>query len=375
MNAAVTSRDKHCNILKMSLPLTVVADELCQQCKSFDLKLSDFFGFHSNEGRHAQVDDAFHMGKLLEVEARAAHCSLCRLVIAAIQDSTPVQFKDKRFYEVRLMWPYETIYHDPNFPKLRTLKWSCLVFNMPKEHRLESDQDDTAFRLGSLAVEGITPSGDVDFPCSARRLASVFDFSLLRKWIDGCVESHGKLCEPSQEIRGFDAEDNEWFWLIDVHLRCIIRPLAQARWIALSYVWGGVDAVQTTTRTLELFQKHGALDSCDPPLPQTIIDAMEVVQQLGMDYLWVDRLCIVQDDQNTKRQAMAAMHKVYHLATCTIVAAEGLSIGHGLLGVRPDSRGWQQVVEEIRPGLRLAALKNPVLKFDLHAAYNKRGWT
>jgi hypothetical protein len=55
-------------------------------------------------------------------------------------------------------------------------------------------------------------------------------------------------------------------------------------------------------------------------LPKTIRDAINITQRLGMNYLWVDRLCIIQDDEADWKNEAAKIGSVYENAVFTIVA-------------------------------------------------------
>jgi hypothetical protein len=64
-----------------------------------------------------------------------------------------------------------------------------------------------------------------------------------------------------------------------------------ARYATLSHCWGRSTLAMTT---LENLQKH--IDSIPLDiLPKTFRDAIVVCRQLGIQYLWIDRLCIVQN--------------------------------------------------------------------------------
>ncbi|CAI4211780.1 unnamed protein product [Parascedosporium putredinis] len=58
-------------------------------------------------------------------------------------------------------------------------------------------------------------------------------------------------------------------------------------------------------------------------LPQTITDAMWLTRRLGLSFLWVDRLCIVQDDEAEKDEHVRNMAYVFANAYLTIIAACG----------------------------------------------------
>lgn len=56
-------------------------------------------------------------------------------------------------------------------------------------------------------------------------------------------------------------------------------------------------------------------------LPQTLKDAVAVTRSLGLGYLWVDSLCIVQDDETQKARAIGHMGSIYAGAVITITAS------------------------------------------------------
>ncbi|KAH7086132.1 heterokaryon incompatibility protein-domain-containing protein [Paraphoma chrysanthemicola] len=63
-------------------------------------------------------------------------------------------------------------------------------------------------------------------------------------------------------------------------------------------------------------------------LPTTFRDAMVVTRALGINFLWIDALCIVQDSVDDWRAESSRMDAIFEGATCTIAAA-GASDSHG----------------------------------------------
>jgi len=87
----------------------------------------------------------------------------------------------------------------------------------------------------------------------------------------------------------------------------ISSPGERARYVALSYCWGGTQKVVTTLRTLSEHINTISLEI----LPRTIRDAIQVTKQLGIRFLWVDSLCIVQDDGVDKDKEIKLMGGIY----------------------------------------------------------------
>ena len=76
---------------------------------------------------------------------------------------------------------------------------------------------------------------------------------------------------------------------------------------------------------------HGIATST---LPQTILDAITVTRKLGLQYLWVDSLCITQDSASEKDKEIAKMDRIYQNAQLTICAASAEKCNDGFLATR-----------------------------------------
>ncbi len=66
-------------------------------------------------------------------------------------------------------------------------------------------------------------------------------------------------------------------------------------------------------------------------LPATIQDAISVARGLQLQYLWIDALCIIQDDDADKEREVGSMGKVYRTATITICASTAKAATEGFL--------------------------------------------
>lgn len=145
---------------------------------------------------------------------------------------------------------------------------------------------------------------------------------------------------------------------IDVDRDCLTTlrdvDLASIQYAALSYVWGVNQStvVKLTMTNVEALHKPGSLSR--QGLPQTIRDTMEVAKRLGIKILWVDAVCIFQDntpESNLDREyQLASMGLIYSCAFITIIGACGNGADDGLRGLRPGSRDFHQEAIEVIPG-------------------------
>ncbi|KAF2145305.1 uncharacterized protein K452DRAFT_245118 [Aplosporella prunicola CBS 121167] len=159
------------------------------------------------------------------------------------------------------------------------------------------------------------------------------------------------------------------FMVINVDRLCLQDLPSGEEYVALSYVWGLANRPVSLKDNVAEFRR---LDGLRIELPRTIQDAIVVTIKLGFRFLWVDSLCIVQDDIDTKAALIANMDAVYSHATLTLVAASGKEAQSGLSGV---SRGRRNLhTQELAPGFRLGVL--PFFEEEMmKSEHATRAWT
>lgn len=105
-------------------------------------------------------------------------------------------------------------------------------------------------------------------------------------------------------------------------------PSMASRYTALSYCWGDTEKqLRATSGTLSSLSA-GVDISC---LPQTLRDAVSVTTSLRTDLIWIDSLCIVQDNTDDWNREAGKMSVVYALALVTIIASSASACDTGFL--------------------------------------------
>lgn len=133
-------------------------------------------------------------------------------------------------------------------------------------------------------------------------------------------------------------------------------------YIALSYCWGGAQPHQTTKARINE-------DKCDLDfniLPKSIQDAIKVTVGLGFEFLWVDSLCIVQDDDTDKAKQIALMPQIYFNATVTIIASKATRAVDGFLhGIDPRT----EIQLAVKISYRSSSQSSSVSKHEADVAH------
>lgn len=102
----------------------------------------------------------------------------------------------------------------------------------------------------------------------------------------------------------------------------------------MSYCWGKREqSYQTTESNLSAGKKLIRIDDLD----KSIQDAITCVRELGINYLWVDSLCIMQDNYEDKKITIKDLKNIFYNATVTIIAEDAETVAHGFLGDRQKS--------------------------------------
>lgn len=88
---------------------------------------------------------------------------------------------------------------------------------------------------------------------------------------------------------------------------------------------------------------------------------MLTVRKLGVRYLWIDALCITQDDQKDWQRESGRMASIYDSSYLTICATRARDVEDGYLGPRPTSNEHQYWDET---GKAFSIFVRPMLKHD-----------
>jgi hypothetical protein len=130
-------------------------------------------------------------------------------------------------------------------------------------------------------------------------------------------------------------------YLVDVNAYCIVeqpRVFGKPRpeYTALSYVWGKIENYRLTKDKLPMLQERDSLRHATiaERIPRTVRHAIDMTRLLGIPYLWVDTLCIIQDgEEKEKVEELNKMADIFHGSCFTLVVADGPDADYGIRGL------------------------------------------
>ena len=170
------------------------------------------------------------------------------------------------------------------------------------------------------------------------------DATLLQiaQWMGECLTSHSK-CFDIQTVTA--TRDILPLRLLDLapalHPDLIkleyTEPLpVHTVYATLSHCWGGHCKTSLTTSSLAKFQTGIHLNT----LPRTFQEAVLLTRKLGIRYLWIDALCIVQDSHQDWSHQASLMGDFYANSSLTISATGSSDSDGGLYHSRSPLSVW-----------------------------------
>ncbi|KAI6090312.1 heterokaryon incompatibility protein-domain-containing protein [Hypoxylon rubiginosum] len=166
---------------------------------------------------------------------------------------------------------------------------------------------------------------------------------------------------------------------IDLNRQCLVHlsdlsldEQATFSYATLSYVWGSRSSLRLLEGNIDKF-RHGGLGPDTDKLPTTIRDAMILVQEIGIHYIWVDALCIIQDSRHDWEATAPLMDAVYGNSTLNICAASGSGSIAGISGSPLTPRAASQAVADVC-GMRMTVVKSVESRIE-NTHWNTRAWT
>ncbi|KAF2205524.1 HET-domain-containing protein [Delitschia confertaspora ATCC 74209] len=379
------------SIGNMKTSITYLEGTLCKFCQPL---LGNTHWLLEGLERSLALRESFSVGYLEDIFQRQ-HCGLCRAISAALPlplwgswllpksgntklalrinyrsstSSRTIEIYDEidAFFRQKLspgscghsLPGYERFFRQGN----RSDAISELYFSYPNEVMLDA-------LMGRMRS-----TSPAEVPTEAAHVTLKRYFSPLKAALEACQTTHHS-CTGLMKW----AMVPENLLLIDIGRRCIVSADYQSRYLALSYVWGNANMLMTTTTNLDDLKKPWSLKYRARLIPKVIKDAILVVEALGERYLWVDALCIVQDDVVGKHDQIHQMHSIYGQASLTLVAMRGKDANAKLFNPghisesqeSPTTGAYERIV-----GGQILVARTPWLSPLLSASYyNKRGWT
>ncbi|KAI1374256.1 HET-domain-containing protein [Hypoxylon crocopeplum] len=150
------------------------------------------------------------------------------------------------------------------------------------------------------------------------------------------------------------------------------HSISDQGYASLSYCWGGAQPLQLTRNTLEKLRRGIDIDE----LPQTLRDAVHTTVALGLSHIWIDALCILQDDASDVALEISRMPLYYGANTVTISAESAAACTDGFLsrGAATFAAGPFEVAFTTELGRGSIQLFQGSRDEEI-APISRRGWT
>jgi len=201
------------------------------------------------------------------------------------------------------------------------------------------------FSVGEYAKVGVYSRPDSiahrEWDVGGREITSTWDASLALSWAQDCDANHDNCPKLSSDgaplpPRVLDVGPRDTTPGSDIKL-VITKDLQQevhGRYAALSHCWGTSQPLRLTLATQKPFQQNIAFSQ----LPKTFRDAVQATRQLGLRYLWIDSLCIIQDCQQDWEEQCSLMRTIYQYAFVTLAGPDASDCDSGFLHPRDTGR-------------------------------------
>lgn len=298
-----------------------------------------------------------------------------------VNDRRPVvRMQSRKWYSI-----YDKV------PTVKTVHRIALVLDRPPSNssiqamgRALKDEWTFKYILTELEVDPTRVGNAHAFPSLRRSIPPCVDLDLVQSWFKECRDH--ERCNFGPKFRQSNLElFAHGFRLIDVVEGRLVEKTDPCAYVALSYVWGQLESLRTNRQNLSALYEPSSLDphgghQSASRIPRTIVDTITLCRSIGQRYLWIDSLCIIQDNLDEKLRLINSMDCIYENAILTVVALSGSDAGAGLAGIRPrssiaDNDGRQYIFHEV-DGTQSIGIGRISLDEQIRSSkWNTRGWT
>ncbi|KAK3988770.1 HET domain-containing protein [Cladorrhinum sp. PSN332] len=388
---------------------SLISLALCRHCQGivFDDELQDCAIARTKGASTWQQQDIYPKFPLLSLSATKG-CSFCNYLLFLLQEKLPSSFikllqRDAAPNEISVKlrspgyilrsqidyYTHEQLIQSDSYGKDGPY-WLELIFSSPAW--IDQQWISRAFLYQGENSPTLSSHLGISLRLPPPHVLNGPSITAIKSWLHNCITHHSR-CRVSSTTKTLPTR------LIDIGTSLNSTPRLilskseslspSAPYIALSYCWGPphqtIPQLTTTTSTITTRQDGIPLES----MPLTFQDLILFARHLGsIRYIWIDALCIVQDDPEDWEREAATMFSVYRDAVLTVVAGKGGSCHSGFLVRNSQPAGsvaeipfQSRISPEVKGSFRLSHLNDRrVWDADEPAhmrqeIWASRGWT
>ncbi|KAH7627171.1 heterokaryon incompatibility protein-domain-containing protein [Sordaria sp. MPI-SDFR-AT-0083] len=256
-------------------------------------------------------------------------------------------------------------------------------------HALQGDKEASpdqvwTMQAGSLLFaddSSVLPSPVVIHQPSSSTTFDPLVLTQVRRWVDECIREHEACIMSAASNRLIMSESQTMVRFIDIGLDesatiHLVEEIQEkkAKYITLSHRW----TTHTSSMTLKGSNKAAYYTTIPTEnWPKIYKDVVFLSRFLGIRYIWIDSLCIIQDDLQDWSEQASLMHHIYahgyiNLAGTCGESSPGLEVTRNPASISPC------IVSRLRPNnlqeyWACYVGDSPVMKLK-HAPLYSRGW-
>jgi Heterokaryon incompatibility protein (HET) len=295
-------------------PVEDPARLVCKRCWDVCFSTEEFRGLCQTRRELCQAEGEYRVSYTVDKEHTGESslngcgwCSLINRLDDESEDSIPSEFRgDKSTIEVELGigWLHEKYTPDGNN---RYRVWVNRVCSY----------------LSACTTENSAVSDVVTSRSLHTDVASDLTFEKIQQWMQKC-STHpecGPLSDSPLPTRLIKVAPEDGVG----EPRIISAKGFRGKYAALSYCWGGKQLGMTVKENIA--SRFRQLDTGE--LSKTVLQAIQTTKRMGLQYVWVDAICIIQDDEEDRTNEIRQMCDIYRQAYVTIVAANAAHSSDG----------------------------------------------
>ncbi|KAI1177775.1 heterokaryon incompatibility protein-domain-containing protein [Nemania sp. FL0916] len=282
-------------------------DDICSSCVSICEGIGKDSGFLNNTGRNIE-----------QIVTSSENCCLCRMMISSLCNNANLAEAPSSPLKTAADEIVGLLYYKSN-------ELTLLIQGVPSGI-IRVIRQDTDIKGRPTHVD-MTPQ-----TCA----------QLLKVWVGSCEKGHQSRDNPVETVHECLSSWKPAGKRLPTRLLEITPGLATqaptvrlvqsrslpetTKYVTLSYRWGGDVPCKTTNELLEAYTKQVPFER----LPKTIRDAILLVCELEIKYIWIDSLCIIQNNSDDWEEEAGRMATVYANGFLNIAADVAYDSNGGL---------------------------------------------